>query len=228
MNEQLQVPSAARLSSVDMVLAAFIRQVETNINTPTREWTWPARKRSLENIMRTADEALACLDEWMQTKIGLKNGFQFVDWIGSIKSTARHSTLVESRCWGRTDLRQGVKSLKELFGEGCEFEDERVEFKIDQRPNLEVVKPGLPDATFRVFEEGNMTVDPNQRPYSINELTVLHNLSRRTVIRLYENEPGVQILQASRDHQQALGRRHRTIRVPRHVYMRVKHRLEKK
>ncbi|HWO27676.1 MAG TPA: hypothetical protein VNO32_02650 [Candidatus Acidoferrum sp.] len=63
-----------------------------------------------------------------------------------------------------------------------------------------------------------MTVDPNQRPYSINELTVLHNLSRRTVIRLYENDPGVQILQASRDHQQALGRRHRTIRVPRYVY----------
>ena len=73
-----------------------------------------------------------------------------------------------------------------------------------------------------------MTVDPNERPYSINELTVLHNLSRRTVIRLYENEPGVQILQGSRDHQQALGRRHRTVRVPRHVYMRVKHRLEKK
>jgi hypothetical protein len=35
-----------------------------------------------------------------------------------------------------------------------------------------------------------MTVDPNERPYSINELTVLHHLSRRTVIRLYENEPG--------------------------------------
>ena len=74
------------------------------------------------------------------------------------------------------------------------------------------------DAPFRIPKEDIMTVDPNQRPYSINELTVLHNLSRRTVIRLYENDPGVQILQASRDHQQALGRRHRTIRVPRYVY----------
>jgi hypothetical protein len=36
----------------------------------------------------------------------------------------------------------------------------------------------------------------------------------------------VQILQASHDHQQAIGRRYRTIRVPRHVYMRVRHRLE--
>lgn len=207
-----------------MVLAAFIRQVETNVNTPTREWTWPARKRSLENIVRTADEALACLDEWTQTKNGLKNGFQFVDWVGSIKSTARQSTFAESRCWGRTDLRQGVKRLKELFGEGCEFEDERVEFKIDQRPNLEVVKPALRDATFRAFEEGNMTVDTNQRPYSIKELAFLHHLSRAKVTQLYENEPGVLVLQAATGEK----RRYRTIRVPRHVYLRVRHRLEKK
>ena len=66
-------------------------------------------------------------------------------------------------------------------------------------------------------------VDSNERPYSINDLMVLHNLSYRTIVRLYENEPGVQILQASQDHQQALGRRYRTIRVPRHIYMRVKH-----
>jgi transcriptional regulator GlxA family with amidase domain len=69
-------------------------------------------------------------------------------------------------------------------------------------------------------------VDANERPYSIDDLAVLHNLSRRTVIRLYENEPGVLVLQASREQQRAMGRRYRTIRVPRHVYMRVKHRLE--
>jgi hypothetical protein len=69
-------------------------------------------------------------------------------------------------------------------------------------------------------------VDANERPYSIDELTILHHLSRRTVIRLYENEPGVLVLQASREKQQAMGRRYRTIRVPRHVYMRVKHKLE--
>jgi len=69
-------------------------------------------------------------------------------------------------------------------------------------------------------------VDPTERPYSIQDLMVLHNLSYRTVVRLYENEPGVQVLQSSREHQRKIGRRYRTIRVPRHVYMRVKHRLE--
>ena len=69
-------------------------------------------------------------------------------------------------------------------------------------------------------------VDQNERPYSIKDLTVLHNLSSRTVIRLYENEPGVLILQGSPDHQRKTGRRYRTMRVPRHVYLRVKQRLE--
>ena len=69
-------------------------------------------------------------------------------------------------------------------------------------------------------------VDQNERPYSIKELMGLHNLSHQTITKLYENEPGVQILQASREHQKKVGRRYRTIRVPRHVYLRVKHRLE--
>lgn len=67
---------------------------------------------------------------------------------------------------------------------------------------------------------------PDERPYSIKELIGLHNLSRQTIVRLYENEPGVLVMQASRGHQQALGRRYRTIRVPQHVYRRVKHRME--
>jgi hypothetical protein len=61
---------------------------------------------------------------------------------------------------------------------------------------------------------------------TIGDLAILHSLSRRTVIRPYENEPGVQILQASRAHQQRIGRHYCTIRVPRHVHLRVKHRLE--
>ena len=71
-------------------------------------------------------------------------------------------------------------------------------------------------------------VDPNERPYSIRDLTVLHNLSYRTIVRLYESEPGVLVLQTSPDHQRKTGRRYRTIRVPRQVYMRVKHRMENK
>ena len=44
-------------------------------------------------------------------------------------------------------------------------------------------------------------VDQKDKPFTISELMLMHNFSRRTIIKLYENEPGVQILQASRDHQ---------------------------
>jgi len=64
----------------------------------------------------------------------------------------------------------------------------------------------------------------SERPYSIQDLTVLHNLSYRTIVRLYENEPDVLILHSARAQQR--GRRFRTIRVPHHVYRRVKHRME--
>jgi hypothetical protein len=57
--------------------------------------------------------------------------------------------------------------------------------------------------------------------FSILDLTIVHGLNRRTVARLYEHEPGVQVLQGSRSHEQRIGRRYRTIRVPRHVYLRV-------
>ena len=77
-----------------------------------------------------------------------------------------------------------------------------------------------------VKKEGSSMVNPKERPYSISELAVLHNLSRQTVVRLYENEPDVLILEASRQHQEQVGRRYRTIRVPQHVYRRVKHRME--
>lgn len=71
-------------------------------------------------------------------------------------------------------------------------------------------------------------VDQTDKPFTISELMLLHGFSRRTVIRLYQDEPGVQILQAPRDHQQKIGRRYRTLRVPPHVHLRVKHRLEVK
>jgi hypothetical protein len=71
-------------------------------------------------------------------------------------------------------------------------------------------------------------VDPKLRPYKIDDLMVLHNLSRRTVIRLYENEPGVEILPDLHPPGscRCAGRRYRTLRVPRHVYARVRHRME--
>lgn len=74
----------------------------------------------------------------------------------------------------------------------------------------------------------NPLPDPHARIYTVTELAALHRFSRRTVIRLYENEPGVQVLQSSREHQQRIGRRYRTLRIPRHVYLRVKNRIENK
>lgn len=68
-------------------------------------------------------------------------------------------------------------------------------------------------------------INAEDRPYTINDLMVLHNLSRTTVIRLYENEPDVMVLQASREHQRKIGRRYRTIRVPVKVYRRVRERM---
>jgi len=69
--------------------------------------------------------------------------------------------------------------------------------------------------------------------YTINDLAKLHGFSRRTVIRLYEREPGVQLLERpevlfgkrSRDAKPGK-RRYRTFRVPHAVYQRVKARME--
>jgi hypothetical protein len=77
------------------------------------------------------------------------------------------------------------------------------------------------------------TVSSHKPIYTIDELVVLHGFSRRTVIRLYEREPGVQVLErpealfGRRSRKGKPGkRRYRTIRVPQAVYQRMKHRLE--
>lgn len=69
-------------------------------------------------------------------------------------------------------------------------------------------------------------VDQKDRPYTVSDLMTLHGLSRRTVIKLYECERDVLVLQAPRDHQRNTGRRYRTLRIPRHVHLRVRHRME--
>lgn len=81
-----------------------------------------------------------------------------------------------------------------------------------------------PDKSRRTTK--TLIADPNDRPYSIADLTVLHNLSRWTVTRLYENETGVLVLEAPAGQRRKRGRRYRTIRVPRNVYLRVGRRLE--
>lgn len=70
-------------------------------------------------------------------------------------------------------------------------------------------------------------VNEADRPYSINDLATLHGLSRQTIIRLYENEPGVEVLPELQGakHRRMVGRRYRTLHIPRHVYLRVRHRM---
>jgi hypothetical protein len=60
--------------------------------------------------------------------------------------------------------------------------------------------------------------------YTIADLVVLHKRSRRTIIRLYESEPGVEILEHPETRTK---RRYRTITVPHAVYERVKTKLRK-
>jgi hypothetical protein len=58
--------------------------------------------------------------------------------------------------------------------------------------------------------------------YTVDEVAALTGLSRRTVIRLFEHEPGVIILKRpERMHKRA----YRSIRIPRAVYERVAKRL---
>jgi hypothetical protein len=66
-------------------------------------------------------------------------------------------------------------------------------------------------------------VDPGDKPtYTVAEICVLLGYSRRTVIRLFENEPGIVIrLHAEKMHKQ----RRRIIRIPRAVYLRVRAKL---
>ena len=63
--------------------------------------------------------------------------------------------------------------------------------------------------------------------YTIDELAKLHALSRYTVMRLYEREPGVQILERPEVVRGRGGpkRRYRSLRVPHEVYERVRRRL---
>lgn len=65
-------------------------------------------------------------------------------------------------------------------------------------------------------------VDPDKPVFTVAEVCVLLGLSRSTVIRIFENEPGVLIrLHPEKMHK----RRRRIIRIPRAVYLRVRTKL---
>jgi transcriptional regulator GlxA family with amidase domain len=95
---------------------------------------------------------------------------------------------------------------------------------LNNRNHLDIQNPYLTEAQERMRARNTPAAEA-MRPYTIDELAVLHNLSRQTVIRMYENESGVLIRQTSPEHQRKIGRRYRTIRVPNHVFMRVMNRM---
>ena len=67
------------------------------------------------------------------------------------------------------------------------------------------------------------TVDPDKPTFTVAEVSALLGCSRWTTIRLFEDEPGVLI----RLHPETMHKRsRRMIRIPRHVFLRVKAILE--
>ena len=65
-------------------------------------------------------------------------------------------------------------------------------------------------------------VDPDKPVFTVADVCVLLGLSRSTVIRIFEDEPGVLIrLHPEKMHK----RRRRIIRIPRAVFLRVRARL---
>lgn len=60
--------------------------------------------------------------------------------------------------------------------------------------------------------------------YTVGELAKLMGFSRNTITTLFENEPGVIALTSPETLRK---RRYRSLRIPRHVYVRVLERLQK-
>jgi AraC-like DNA-binding protein len=87
------------------------------------------------------------------------------------------------------------------------------------RNKIEVAMPVIARYPKRIHKP--VTVDPDRLPpvLSVAEVAALLGFSRWTIIRLFEDEPGVLILlRPERMHK----RRRRMIRIPRAVYLRVR------
>jgi len=205
------------LASANEILRSVISRTEGVANKPAKEWTIVERKQAMEVLARAAEHAIDRLNEWSRLDIWIRNTGRIVSCLDSIRTTARHATFGPgSRIWGRTYLRSDAQELKRLLGDGCTLDPEGITHGGEQLPHNGSTSTQTP------------AVDPNATMYSINDLMALHGLSRQSLIRLYEREPGVQILQGSPAHQRKTGRRYRTFRVPKRVYLRVKNRIEVK
>ena len=215
MNERLSPINV--LNAADEILRKVISQTEGVADKPAKEWTIAERRYSMEDLARAAAHAIKRFEEWSQRDVWIKNAGRIVGCLDSVRTTARHATFGPgSRTWGRTQLRSDVRELKRIFGDGCTLDPEAITHGGEQLPHSESTST----------QAATPVVNTNERLYTVNELVALHNFSRRTIVRLYENEPGVQVLQASQEHQKKVGRRTRRLRVPRRVYLRVKNRME--
>lgn len=63
---------------------------------------------------------------------------------------------------------------------------------------------------------------PDKLAYTAQEVGDLMGFSRPTITRMFENEPGVLIVERPETTHK---RRHRSLRIPRHVYLRVLDRM---
>jgi hypothetical protein len=207
------------LSSANQVAQNIMAELDRAVSTPTRDWTIDSRRRAMEALSIKARKAAETFASWMYQNVPIKNVAKICGSLDSLQHQAHQTHFSNSRTHGTADLRRCLKELTDVFGDGCQLEMEVGGEEAEQPADViqDKVRPPSPKLSM---------VDPNERPYSIKDLMVLHNLSFNTVSRLYEHEPGVLVLQASAEHRRKIGRRYRTIRVPRHVYLRVRRRLE--
>jgi hypothetical protein len=207
------------LNSADQLLRGVIAAVRRIVDTPTRDWTFESRRHAMVGLNQAAGEAAQIFGTWMERNVWIKDVGRICRLLESIKSEAWIASMGDSRFRGRNSLRHDLERLINALGNGCECE------MTIQTPDDKSLRSSH-DSVRRDIPSPSERIDSKNRPYTIRELAVLQNLSYQTIVRLYENEPGILVLQGSPEHQRKLKRRHRTIRVPHHVYLRVKHRLE--
>jgi hypothetical protein len=101
----------------------------------------------------------------------------------------------------------------------CGFHHPRLFFREGRGTETNQVHPMSVIARYPKRIARKIEVDPDKPVFSVAEVCILLGCSRWTVIRLFENEPGVLImLRPETLHK----RRRRMIRIPRAVFLRVK------
>jgi hypothetical protein len=119
-------PKPTMLASANALLRAVVSELETNVNTPTKEWSSASRRVSMQQLFRTASQAKTFLDEGVEEDLRIKNAGKLVGCLECIISTAflagRDS--MQTRCWGRTYLKYNLADLKNLLGDGVTIEEQ--------------------------------------------------------------------------------------------------------